>query len=66
MSKGTASYRRQMREQGYSDGIAGRKARWVDAEYQRSWRRGKEALERRQVFGMSSEIEVDEAFRRLR
>lgn len=39
-------HRRQMREQGYTDGHAGREARWADATYQRSWRLGREAAAR--------------------
>lgn len=38
--------RRQLRNLGYQDGFAGREARFPDAEYQVSWRRGKEARER--------------------
>ena len=33
----------KLREQGYDDGKAGRPAAHVDADYQRSWRRGREA-----------------------
>jgi hypothetical protein len=31
---------RQFREQGYTDGLAGRPARWLDATYQTHWRIG--------------------------
>jgi hypothetical protein len=37
------SVRRAMRSLGYQDGIAGRKAAKLDADYQASWRRGQEA-----------------------
>lgn len=35
--------RRTMRTLGYNDGVAGRKAKTLDADYQASWRRGQEA-----------------------
>ena len=37
-----ADDRRRMRQAGYADGLAGRPAKWSDAEYQVSWRRGRE------------------------
>lgn len=37
--------RLRLREQGYQDGYAGRAAASRVAEYQRSWRRGREAYE---------------------
>ena len=39
----TAAYRKAMRSMGYSDGRAGRPAAKLDADYQASWRRGREA-----------------------
>jgi hypothetical protein len=36
---------RQMREQGYADGYAGRRKRWDDPQYLASYRRGKQARE---------------------
>lgn len=42
-----AAIARQMRNQGYADGAAGRPARSIDADYQRSWRRGREDLNAR-------------------
>jgi hypothetical protein len=44
-----AEHRRQLREQGFRDGRAGRVARWPDEEYQRSWRKGREAREAEKV-----------------
>lgn len=41
----TAAYRKMMRSLGYTDGRAGRPAAKVDAHYQTSWRRGREARE---------------------
>lgn len=35
-------HRRRMRVDGYSDGLNDRPAKHSDAEYQRSWRRGRE------------------------
>jgi len=43
----TLPYLRQMREQGYTDGWAGREKRWPqETEYLRCYRRGREARER--------------------
>jgi hypothetical protein len=39
--------RRQLRNMGYDDGWAGRPAKFVEAEYQTSYRRGREARELR-------------------
>lgn len=43
--KGDTSLRAAMRTRGYNDGRAGRAAKFVDASYQASWRRGREARE---------------------
>lgn len=40
--KKTAGHRRAMRNYGFADGMAGRPARFPDAEYQQSYRRGAE------------------------
>jgi hypothetical protein len=42
-AKSVPAYRRAMRERGYLDGRAGKPAAFVDAIYQASWRRGREA-----------------------
>lgn len=39
---GAAKVRRRMRGDGYADGLAGRPAKYADAEYQASYRRGRE------------------------
>lgn len=36
----------RMRREGYEDGYAGRPARYVDADYQASWRRGRAAKQK--------------------
>lgn len=38
-----AKLRRQLRMQGYNDGYQGRSARTAHLEYQRAWKRGREA-----------------------
>lgn len=38
--------RRQLRNMGYQDGFAGRPAKFVEREYQVSYRRGREARDR--------------------
>lgn len=43
VTSNTATYRKAMRALGYSAGRAGRPAAKVDAHYQASWRRGREA-----------------------
>ena len=41
--------RRALRNMGYDDGFAGRPAKFVEAEYQVSYRRGREAREKREA-----------------
>ncbi len=41
-AKADANHAKRMREQGYRDGYSGKPARWSDAIYQASWRRGRE------------------------